>query len=166
MRKFVYSFVAIALLIGQTHSSAALQPAHQKQSAAQVDEAIKAFRADLQAERADIMAKNISLTADQAAKFWPVYAKFQAEQAVITDEQLKAVKQYAETFKTLDDAGALAHVNALLSRDLQINTLRTKWLAEFQKVLPIKLAARVIQVDRRLGLAYQMFISSQLPLIE
>jgi len=36
---------------------------------------------------------------------------------------------------------------------------------EFQKILPARTAARVIQIDRRLGLAAQLAISAQLPLI-
>jgi hypothetical protein len=47
-----------------------------------------------------------------------------------------------------------------------MNTLRRKWLSEFQKILPKRTAARVIQIDRRLGLAMQVSISSQMPLIE
>jgi Spy/CpxP family protein refolding chaperone len=137
----------------------------QQAAAPSADEALKAYRNDLQGARADIMAKNLTLTAEQAAKFWPAYSQFQTEQTVIVDQQLQAMKKYADSFATLDDATALAQVNANLNRDLQINTLRKKWLAEFQKILPARVAARVIQIDRRLGLAAQLSISSQLPLI-
>jgi len=130
------------------------------------EEVLQAFRKDLQSARADIMAKNLTLTADEAARFWPAYLKFQAEQTVIVDEQLRAMQKYVDNFETLDDASAMAQVNANLTRDLQINTLRRKWLAEFQKILPKRTAARVIQIDRRLGLAMQVSISSQMPLIE
>jgi len=97
------------------------------------EEVLQAFRKDLQSARADIMAKNLTLTADEAARFWPAYLKFQAEQTVIVDEQLRAMQKYVDNFETLDDASAMAQVNANLTRDLQINTLRRKWLAEFQK---------------------------------
>jgi hypothetical protein len=43
--------------------------------------------------------------------------------------------------------------------------LRQRRLPEFQKVLPTKLAARAMQIDRRLSLAHQMEFSSQIPLI-
>jgi len=160
MRKFVWSLVAIGLLSVQLHPLSAQLPA-----AAVTDEMLKAYRTDLQSERADIMAKNLTLTADQAAKFWPAYAKFQMEQSVIVDQQLKAMKTYAENYLKLDDAGALAQVDANLTRDLLMNTVRRKWLAEFQKILPTRLAARVIQIDRRLGLATQLSISAEIPLI-
>src|SRR4249920_547268 len=120
MRKFARSLVMIGLF------SAPL--AAQQAAAPSTDDALKAYRNDLQGVRADIMAKNLTLTADQAAKFWPAYSQFQAEQSVIVDEQLQAVKKYADGYATLDDAGALAQVDANLSRDLQINTLRRKWL--------------------------------------
>jgi hypothetical protein len=43
--------------------------------------------------------------------------------------------------------------------------LRQKYLAEFQKVVPGKVAARAIQIDRRLSNLAQLEISSQIPLV-
>jgi Spy/CpxP family protein refolding chaperone len=167
MRRFLWSVMAMGLLAGRPSVAAASQQAPGTGTAAPSSEdTLKAFRTDLQSARADIMAKNLTLTADEAAKFWPAYSKFQMEQSVIVDEQLRAMQKYVDRFETLDDAAALAQVNANLTRDLQMNTLRRKWLSEFQKILPKRTAARVIQIDRRLGLAMQVSISSQMPLIE
>ena len=84
---------------------------------------MQAYRNDVQGNRADIISKNLTLTADQAAKFWPAYAEFQQEQTTIVDAQLKSIQQYVASFATLDDAAALAHVNALLTRDDQMQEL-------------------------------------------
>ena len=46
-----------------------------------------------------------------------------------------------------------------------MNALRQKWLGEFQKVLPGKLAARAMQIDLRLSLSSQVWVSSRIPLI-
>ena len=161
MRRIVWSVVVIGVLSGAAYSATA-----QQTKVPSADEVAKAYRNDLQAARADVLAKNLTLTADQAAKFWPVYAKYSAEQTVIVDEQVKALQKYADTYTTLDDAGAVSLVNAALARDTQMATLRTKWLAEFQKIVPTRIAARVIQIDRRLGLAHQLSMSAQIPLIE
>lgn len=40
-----------------------------------------------------------------------------------------------------------------------------KALGDFQKVVGTKLAARAIQVDRRLSLAYQLEIVAKIPLV-
>src|SRR5262249_42526489 len=85
-----------------------------------VDDALKAMRADMQSTRADLMAKNLTLTAEQAAKFWPVYNSYQKEQSVIMDEQLKNIQKYADSYATLDDASAKAYVTATLDRDAKM----------------------------------------------
>jgi hypothetical protein len=160
MRKVFWSVTVIALLSGAAYSAAA-----QQTKAPSTDEMLKTYRNDLQGVRADVLAKNITLTPDQAAKFWPAYAKFSAEQSAIVDEQMKGVQKYADTYASLDDAGATSLVSALLARDTQMAALRTKWLAEFSKIVPARVAARAIQIDRRLGLAHQMSISAQIPLV-
>jgi len=135
-------------------------------SPASVEEALKALRHDLQAGRTEIIARNVALTADQAAKFWPVFDKYQKEQNAILDAQLKGLQQYAAKYETLDDASAMALMEAHLERDQKMVTLRRTWLAEFQKVLPAKLAVRVLQIDRRISLAHQMEFASQIPLVQ
>jgi hypothetical protein len=172
MRTLTLSLVLVGLLSISTSSVVTAQRATAPAPAAtpaattaSTDAALKALRDDLNATRADIMAKNLTLTAEQAAKFWPAYAKFQAEQTVIVDQQLAAIKRYAENYATLNDETATALVEAHLTRDLQMNQLRTRWLKEFQQILPGSLAARVIQIDRRLGLASQISISAQIPLV-
>ncbi len=135
-------------------------------SAASVDSVLNKFRTDMQKSRADVMAKNLTLSAEQAAKFWPVFDKYQKEQNTVMSAHLKEITKYAENFQTLDDAGALAFINAHLDRDAKMTALRKKWLPEFQKVLPTKLAVRAIQIDRRLSLLAQMDIASQLPLVQ
>ena len=129
------------------------------------EQTVESFRKDLQAKRADVMAKGLTLTSEQAAKFWPLYEQFQKEQNSIVDAQLKATQKYGEHFKTLTDADAVEYVSALLSRDAKMNELRVKWLKKFQEAVPPRTAARAIQLDRRLGQVTQVGLSSQIPLV-
>ena len=129
-----------------------------------MDDVLQAIRADLQGDRADILAKNMTLTSEQAAKFWPVFEKYQSEQNVIMDDQLRGIQRYIETADTLDDAGALALINAHFDRDARMNALRQKWFGDFQKVVGTKLAVRAMQIDRRLSLAHQIQFASRIPL--
>ena len=133
-------------------------------STTSIEEVLVAVRADLQGGRADIMAKNLTLTSAQAASFWPVFDSYQKEQNVIMDEQLRGIQRYIENFEALDDAGALGLINAHFDRDARMNALRQKWLGEFQKVLGTKLAVRVMQIDRRLSLAHQVEFAARIPL--
>ncbi len=135
-------------------------------SAPEPEKVMEQFRNDLQAKRADLMAKGMTLTADQAAKFWPMFETFQKEQSAIVDGQLQATQKFADRYGNLTDADAMQYVNALLQRDAKMHDLRQKWLGKFQTVVPPKIAARAIQIDRRLGLTTQIALSSQIPLIQ
>jgi Spy/CpxP family protein refolding chaperone len=166
MRRTLVSLFAASCVVTSLHAQTpAKQATAAPASTPAVDSALAAMRADLQSTRADIMAKNLSLTADQAAKFWPVFSAYQKEQNVIMDDQLRDVKKYVEGYETLDDAGALALMKAHFDRDTRMNALRQKWLGEFQKVLPTRLAVRAMQIDRRLSLLAQAELASRLPLI-
>ena len=134
-------------------------------SAPSEEDILKAARTDVQGARANIMAKNLTLTAEQAAKFWPVFESYQKEQNAIMDEHLKSIKKYVDSYETPDDAAALGLINAHFQRDAKMDALRKKWLAEFQKVVPTRLAVRAMQIDRRLSLATQMELASQIPLV-
>ena len=73
--------LALSLVAGATQAQEPTQQASATTAKpANVDDALKALRSDLQSSRADIMAKNMTLTADQAAKFWPVFSAYQKEQ--------------------------------------------------------------------------------------
>jgi Spy/CpxP family protein refolding chaperone len=123
------------------------------------------FRDDLQAASADIVAKGITLSSEQAAKFWPLFQQYQDEQKATIDAQLKATQKYADSLDKLTDADALAYVGALLDRDQKIHDLRIKWLKKFQSVVPAGTAARVIQIDRRLGIVAQVKLAQKIPLV-
>jgi Spy/CpxP family protein refolding chaperone len=129
------------------------------------DQIVAQFRTDMMSKRADIMAKGLTLTAEQASKFWPLFESYQKEQDVIVNEQINATKAYAEHFQNLSDADALAYVKALLDRDQKMLDLRSKWLEKFQKAVPAKVAARAIQLDRRLSNVAQIQLSQQIPLV-
>jgi hypothetical protein len=134
-------------------------------SATTVDEVLQAVRADLQGSRSDILAKNLTLTSAEAAKFWPLFEKYQAEQNLIMDDQLRGIQRFIEGFDALDDAGALGLINAHIDRDAKMSALRQRWLGEFQKAIGTKGAVRAMQIDRRLSLVHQLQFASKIPLV-
>jgi len=158
----VFSILAITWAAAQQPATVATTSPTTKVTT--MDDVLQSIRADLQNDRADILAKNMSLTSEQAAKFWPMYQKYQAEQNVIMDDQLRGIQRYVESYDTLDDAGALALINGHFDRDARMNALRQKWFGDFQKVLGTKLAVRTMQIDRRLSLVHQIQFASRIPL--
>ena len=159
-----YLLVACFAVASAQAQAPAQQTSTTSAPAPTVDEALKALRADMQSSRADIMAKNLTLNSQAAAKFWPMYATYQKEQDAIMDDQLKGIQKYIESFDSLDDAGATGLITAHFDRDTRMNALRQKWFGEFQKTLGTKLAVRAMQVDRRLSLVHQIQFAARIPL--
>ena len=159
------SIVMLLALLCTTPAWSAETPAATNPTQPTSEQVIEQFRNDLQAKAADVLAKGLTLTADQAAKFWPMFETFQKEQKLIIDEQLKSLMKYRDAYQSMTDSDALAFAKSLLQRDQKVHDLRVKYLAKFQEVVPPRIAARAIQLDRRLGLVGQVKISSQIPLI-
>ena len=162
--KLTLVFAACLICVSAIAWTHAQQAQPEGASAAAIDDVLKAIRGDLQNSRADVVAKNVSLTTAQASVFWPLFEKYQKEQNVIMDDQLKSVQWFIENFEKADDAAALQLINAHFARDAKMTALRQQWLGEFQKAVGTKLAVRVMQIDRRLSLAHQAFITSKIPL--
>ena len=165
MRYPVALLAAVCLVGAVGVSGIAAQQAQPASTKAALDDMLAAVRSDLMATRADTMSKNLTMTAEQASKFWPVYDAYQKEHAALIEEQLTGVQRYIEAFDTLDDAGALALIKAHLGRDERMHAMRQKALLDLQRAVGTRLAARAIQIDRRLSLAHQLEIVSKIPLI-
>ena len=159
-KPLVLTAIAVAVFASASAADAPAAP-----TPADNEKVMAQFRDDLQAASADIVAKGITLSSDQAAKFWPLFQQYQDEQKATIDAQLKATQKYADSLDKLTDADALAYVGALLERDQQIHDLRVKWLKKFQSVVPAGTAARVIQIDRRLGIVAQLKLAQKIPLV-
>ncbi|HEV7491627.1 MAG TPA: hypothetical protein VGO25_12520 [Rhodanobacteraceae bacterium] len=170
MLKFVTSVLVGAALLAPLSVCAADAPqgnaaATASSEAADMKKALAEYREAMQATRADIMAKGLTLSADQAAKFWPMFEQYQKEQNVVIDAQISAIQKYSDHYSTLNDTDAVTFVKALLDRDDKMQALRVKWLAKFQAAVSGGTAARAIQLDRRLSQLAQAQLSSQIPLV-
>jgi len=162
------TLLAVALLAPLTALAAEPKAASPMPAtnASNTDAALAKFRDDMQATRADIMAKGLTLSADEAAKFWPLFKEYQKEQNVVIDGQIAAVKKYSEHSDTLNATDAVNYVKSLLDRDQKMDALRVKWLAKFQSGgISASTSARAIQLDRRLSQLAQAQLSAEIPLV-
>src|SRR6188472_904936 len=68
------------------------------------DSEINLLRRDLRDQKKQIVAANLALTGDEAAKFWPVYDAYTRETIKVNDERYGLVKEYAANYTTMTDA--------------------------------------------------------------
>jgi len=147
--------------------SPAQQSAQQHEATpAASDQYVELLRKDLRSEKKQVVAANMLLTEAEAQKFWPVYDEYTVEAAKINDAKLSVIKEYVQTYETLNDAQAERMVKTWSAADEATVQLRLKYLPIFQKALPGKKVARFFQVDRRIGSIIDLQLASEIPLVE
>ena len=163
---FVISGGATKSLLAQTNTEAQSSSAGAQDTPKITDQDIELLRKDLRAQKKQIVASNLTLTADQATKFWPVYDQYIAEQTKIHDQKYSVIKEFATSWGTISDAQAEDLTTRALAVDAQVTQLRMKYMPSFLKVLPGKQVATFFQIDRRLQMMVDLQLMSELPLVQ
>lgn len=130
------------------------------------DQDIEMLRADLRAQRKQIMAENMTLTADEATKFWPIFDQYRRDAIKPNDERWAVIKEYAANYTTMTDAQAQDYMDRSTAVDQQLLALRMKYVPIFEKVISAKKTALCYQIDRRIDLLINLQLSAQIPMID
>src|SRR4051794_29564869 len=149
--------VTIILIAGvglflDTRSAGAQNLKVAEDSAAKItDIEINMLRKDLRDQKKQIVAANVPMSGDEAAKFWPVYADYTQETIKLNDERYSLVREYASNYNSMTDAMAASYVRRWIGVDESASKLRLQWIPKFEVVLGQKKAAMFFQIDRRVG---------------
>jgi hypothetical protein len=150
---------AAARPIGQTSASAAAPRATTEAD-------IELLRKDIREKRKSVTAANMSLTADEATKFWPIYDEYIAETIKINDKRWQMMKDYAATYTGMTDAQAKDHMERSSAVDQELIALRIKYVGMMEKVIPARKAVQFYQIDRRIDHMINMQLASLIPVID
>ena len=168
-RNFLTAFALTGALllspVKMTAQTPQAAPAAAATSNAASDQDIQLLRQDIRAQRKQITAANMSLTADEATKFWPIYDQYIQETIKINDQLWALIKDYATNFNTLTDQQAQDYINRAASVDQQLSALRMKYVPIFQKVISAKKTAQWYQIDHRLNLMIDLELAARIPVV-
>ncbi|HEY6302804.1 MAG TPA: hypothetical protein VIX14_07025 [Terriglobales bacterium] len=160
-------FVCNVLMFAQASQKPAAQSVSDPdaQSNSLKDQDIEMLRADLRAQRKEIVAQNMTLTADEATKFWPIFDQYRQEAIKPNDERWAVIKDYAANYGTMTDAQAQDYIKRSTAVDQQLLALRMKYVPVFEKVIPAKKTALWYQIDRRIDVLINLQLSTQIPMV-
>jgi hypothetical protein len=130
------------------------------------DKDIEMLRADLRAQRKQIMAQNMTLTADEATKFWPIFDQYRQAAIKPNDERWAVIKDYAANYDTMTDAQAQDYIKRANAVDERLLALRMQYVPMFEKVISAKKTALCYQIDRRIDLLINLQLSSVIPMVD
>ena len=130
------------------------------------DQDIEMLRADIRAQRKQITAQNMTLTADEATKFWPIFEQYRQEAIKPNDERWAVIRDYAANYDTMTEAQAQNYINRVTAVDQQLLALRMKYVPVFEKVISAKKTALWCQIDRRIDLLINLQFSALIPMVD
>jgi hypothetical protein len=161
--KAVFSCLILVLAFIGAGTSALAQ--RETEAGVSVEKDISLLRRDIRADKKKIIAANLTLTEDEATKFWPVYDQYVAEMTKNNDDFYGLIKDYVATQKTITDAQAATFLKRWSEAQLHQVQTRQKYIPLVEKVIPARKAALFFQIDRRLYALSDMQVASELPLI-
>jgi hypothetical protein len=127
---------------------------------------LELLRKDLRSQKKQLVAANMTLTAAEAQKFWPVYDQYTAELVKINDTKCALIKEYAQNYGSITDTQAQSLVERWAAADQAAVQLRTKYFGIMGKILAGQKAALFFQLDRRIGVLMDLQAASKIPLVE
>lgn len=165
------ALLAALTLIAPVAGRAADEPAPAAEPAAAA--AAEPTQADLQvllntvrANRRALVSLNLNLTADEAAKFWPLFERYQTEMNAIGDRLLALVEDYAANFATLSNEKALQLMTDYLAVEAERVKVRQAWLPQFAAILPGRTVARFYQLDNKLDALIRFDLAATIPVVD
>jgi hypothetical protein len=82
---------------------------------------IDLLRTNVRQQKAEIMGGVMVLSADDAAKFWPIYNEYGAELTKLNNQRVENIKEYARNYTQMTDEKA----DELIQRSLAFQKQRS-----------------------------------------
>lgn len=172
MKKIGFAVLVMVVLCGQGSPKVFAQKASSQTDGAvggadaMMSHELALFRKDISSIKKQLIAENLNLTDSEATKFWPVYEQYSAEYGKVNETRAAIIKEYADEYGTLTDEQADNLIRRWLDADISAAQLRQKYVSILRKVLPGKMVATFIQLDRRISMLIDLKVTSQLPLVQ
>jgi len=126
---------------------------------------IELLRSDIRQDKAEMLGAVLELSAADAAKFWPIYADYDAELAKLGKQRVDNIKEYARTYDDMTDAKADELITNAMNYQKDRAELLTKYYGLVKQSIGAIQAARFVQVEHQLLLIIDLKLASSLPLV-
>ncbi len=152
--RIVTSLLLLALLVIPAHGGEAARAN------------LEILRDTIRANKRALVAVNLDLSDQEAARFWPVYDRYEKELTAVNDRLVKLIQDYTTSFHDLSNEKAMKLVEDYLSVEAARVDVRRIYLPEFAKALPGKKVARFYQIENKMDAVVRYDLAAEIPVIE
>jgi hypothetical protein len=156
------TLIVAALLLGLACPPAQAAPA----AAAPAEAEMQTLATTIRANRRALVSVNLNLTSEEAARFWPLYDRYQAEITVIGDKVVALVDDYIANFRDLSDEKAVSLMTDYLAAEAERLKIRQAYLPKFLEVLPGRTVARFYQIENKMDAVVRYDLAATIPVVE
>jgi hypothetical protein len=162
-------FMKIALsfsLILALTSSLFAQKTKSVDQESNIESYIDLIRADVKAEKVQILGAMMQFSPDEASTFWPIYKTYDADLTKLGDQKLALIKEYADNYDSMTDEKADELVEKNFALVSARNALLKNCYEQVKSKMGAKTAARFVQVEHQLVMIIDLQIASELPAVK
>jgi len=120
----------------------------------------------MRANRKALVAVNLKLTDDEAAKFWPIYDRYQKEINALGDRLAGVLLDYSASFRDLSNDKAMKLMEDYLSIEAERVKVRRTYIDEFAKILPGRTVARFYQIENKIDAVLRYDLARAIPVVD
>jgi glutamyl/glutaminyl-tRNA synthetase len=129
-----------------------------------MDAYLALMRREVRQEKAEIMGATMALSAQDAAKFWPIYSEYDQGLAKLNDQRVANIKEYAKNYDQLSDAEADKLVQKWMAYQKQRAELLAQTYEKIKQALGGVTAARFAMVEHQILTIIDLQIVDALPI--
>jgi Spy/CpxP family protein refolding chaperone len=129
---------------------------------------MKSLESGLRTDKRTFFHEQLSLTPEEATKFWPIYDAHQAALSAFNKRRLDNIIEYARHYNagSLDDASATRIAEEALSLEKDEAVQMERSFHKLKKAIPAVKAARYLQVENKLRAIVRFEQAAQVPVVE
>lgn len=158
--KPIHAFLLLLL------ASTILADGHATQGAAATD--AERGRQMMREGRLELVRDELHLTDEEAAGFWPLYARYRGDIDAIQDRYADMIAEYVKRYDNADlsDQYATELMDDFFSIKRGLLDVQVKYLPEFREVLPALKVARLFQLENKINVEIDAQLADVVPLID
>jgi hypothetical protein len=129
-------------------------------------EYVALLRADLKAQRKEIITELMQLNDADAAEFWPIFQQYDSELTTIGDGRTQLIVDYARHYASLTDEQADALMSKAFDLEARRVVIKKKYFDKMKTVLSATQAARFFLIENQIQHIIDLQISANLPVVK
>jgi hypothetical protein len=124
------------------------------------------LRADIKAQRKDIITAIMQFSDSDAAKFWPIFKQYDSELTRIGNGRTQLIVDYARNYDSLTNEEADRLMSKAFELEAQRATLKKKYFDKMKMKLSATQAAKFFLVENQIQYIVDLQISASLPVVQ